>query len=533
MEKEIKKKTCYVYDRVSDQKQAKYGYSIEAQSDKCVNYGEEHDFVVLKIFEDKGETGTNSDRPDFQKMLTECEEHPVDAIIVYNTDRFARNETDHFLLREKLKKLGTQLISVSQPMIDESPEGRLLDTVLAGVNAFASRDNGRKTKNGMWKRWDMGWWNGLAPPGYLNVDKDGHIKGKRNNLERQTLINSLGRHPNPIGFDPLTKDLMKDVFNLFSTGSFTCWNLGLYMFNKGLKTKTGKPLSHSSIYQILTNPFYYGWLKAGKNVQGKMGMHEPLITKELFDLCQLVLSKHGRFVTRERKYDYLLRGFIYCSKCGQRYTAEPHPNHSKKKRIKILHYYHCQKRVPCDAPYADAAKLEKQVADYLKDIKFSKSFVDSLTIKIRNYLEGLDSEVENKRRVYLNKRSAILQQRSLLEGRLLDKNYDFNNQGEVFNRLHQQLEIDLKNIEVDITKLDAGRSFNFDLLKEILDLTRNIPRAYKKAPKFLKKRYLGFFFNKIMVEDKMIVGSEYSPLVQELVNQKNIILHHEKGSNVD
>lgn len=62
----------------------------------------------------------------------------------------------------------------------------------------------------------------------------------------------------------------------------------------------------------------------------KVGNHEPLIDKTTYDLNQYVLAKHRDFLIRQRKHNFLLlRAFIFCEDCGQRYTAEWH-YHDKK-----------------------------------------------------------------------------------------------------------------------------------------------------------------------------------------------------------
>lgn len=143
-------KSCFIYVRVSTEEQAKEGYSIEAQKKACREYAEKLGLHVVDEFPDEGETATAARRPKFQEMLDRLDE--VEALIVLHTDRFARNEVDHFAVKALLKKADVRLLSVQQPMLDESPEGSLLDTVLAGVNAFYSRDLSRKTKKGLMQK---------------------------------------------------------------------------------------------------------------------------------------------------------------------------------------------------------------------------------------------------------------------------------------------------------------------------------------------------------------------------------------------
>lgn len=136
--------------------------------------------------------------------------------------------------------------------------------------------------------------------------------------------------------------------------------------------------------------------------------------------------------------------------------------------------------------------------------------------------ERLKEEAEKLRKSDLNKRLALINKRSILEKRLLEE--DLGMDRGTYKRLHDELQADINNIDSDLSKLEGERKFDFDLLEEVLALTRNIPKTYQEAPSFLKKSYLNFFFEKIMIDNKKVVDAAYSPLVQELINQQSVIL---------
>lgn len=493
------KKTCLIYCRVSDQDQLK-GMSLEVQEDLCRKWADTNRYVVKGVYVDEAKSGTKvAGRESFEDALIHCQREHIDAILVIDTDRFARNEEDHFAAKAFLNKLSTKIIAVNQPMIDESPEGKLMETMLIGINAFYSRITGRKVKKSLENKWEKGWWPGWAPLGYINVN--------------------IGTEDSPIRIvqiDPEKGPIIRWTFEKYSTGNYSYLKLMKILARKGLRTKNGKPIAHSTLQQILSNTFYWGWMKW--NGMEKMGNHEPLIKKKLFDLCQLVAARHRNFVIRERKYDYLLRGLVYCARCGLRYTAEPHPAHSEKRET--IHYYHCQKRKPCKAPYVEVDDLEKQVYEQLKNIRFSKGFTNVLTNKIRKYLKGIDKGDVKIRRAYLNKRATWLNKRKVLEDRLMDETVD----RATFKRNHDEVEVEIDNIDSELAELGLNRKFDFDLLEEALSLTRNIPKTYKEAPQFLKRQYLNFFFNAIEVDNKKVVNTAYSPLITELINQQEVIL---------
>src|SRR5690606_34736567 len=68
----------------------------------------------------------------------------------------------------KLQEAGVKLISVTE-QIDETPQGMLTMSLLGAVNAYRSRDDGRKIKEGLVKKAQLGGTPTRAKIGYLNT----------------------------------------------------------------------------------------------------------------------------------------------------------------------------------------------------------------------------------------------------------------------------------------------------------------------------------------------------------------------------
>ena len=142
-------KKALIYCRVSTTEQAE-GYSLDAQEKFCRRFTEGNGYQIAGVYRDEGKSGTNLNRPALQDLLSKCQEDKsISGIIVQETDRLARNTKDHLTIRAILQKAGVKLISVAQPMLDDSPEGNMIDTILASVNQFQSDINSRKTKKGL------------------------------------------------------------------------------------------------------------------------------------------------------------------------------------------------------------------------------------------------------------------------------------------------------------------------------------------------------------------------------------------------
>src|SRR5581483_2551869 len=178
---------CLVYCRVSTEEQAEKGFSLDAQEKLCRDFAERSAFHVAGVYRDEGKSGTTLDRPALKDLLAKCTEgETINAVVVQETDRLARNTHDHLTIRAVLQKAGVKLISVNQPMLDDSPEGNMIDTILASVNQFQSDLSGRKVRKALQEKFDQGWWPGWAPLGYRNVAEEGGDDGRR---ARKTIVN--------------------------------------------------------------------------------------------------------------------------------------------------------------------------------------------------------------------------------------------------------------------------------------------------------------------------------------------------------
>ena len=83
-------KTAVIYARYSSDNQTEQ--SIEGQVRVCTEYAKNHGILILDTYVDRAMTGTNDQRADFQRMLSDSEKETFwDLVIVYAIDRFGRN----------------------------------------------------------------------------------------------------------------------------------------------------------------------------------------------------------------------------------------------------------------------------------------------------------------------------------------------------------------------------------------------------------------------------------------------------------
>jgi len=466
-------KKGYIYSRVSTEEQAKEGQSIEAQVRLCKSYAKENDIKIIDIFKDEGKTATNTNRPGLQAMLEGAStDKMINCILVLDTDRLARNTLDHLTIKSLLRKHNVDLISISQPMIDDSPEGRFIDVVLAGANALQSQITGRKTSKVMEQKAKAGWWPGMAPLAYDNIDNP----SPTNSFDKRIVV------PNPT-----LAPLVTQMFEYYLTGSFTIDGLVKKMNSLGLKSKLGSPVYVSLINDTLKNPFYYGALPwKGEILKGN---HKPLISKEKWQRVQTIMDDHNQHASRKRKHNYLLRGFLFCEDCGSRYWAAPH-----KGRNGYVEYYYCKK---CrKGTYTPVKALEKIVEKWVGLIEVSPAYAQELKEYSANVIKEERASRKSEERALTNRKKAIQQKMETAEDRLIDCTLNKDQ----FQRLYKRLEIELSNIEDEVNNLSSGYEDKLNRIITLVSMAVNFKDTYHNATNEEKRNYLDLFFHKILIK---------------------------------
>lgn len=491
-------KRAFIYARVSTEEQAENGKSIETQIRLCNKWAKENDFRIVQQFVDEGKSATTINRPGLQDMLIKCQEKGiVDAILVQDTDRLARNTTDHLNIKTILKKKSIVVISISQPMIDDSPEGNLVDTIMAGVNAFQSQLTGRKVSKVLEEKAKMGWYPGGTPAlGYKNSD-----------------------NPNPVGtldkkiitVDYEIAPIIKQVFEMYATGNYSAKSIAEFLNNKGLKSPLKHKIHISYAVLILKNIFYLGDFNWNNKVY--KGKHEPIISKELFDKVQEILRDHNQNATRQRKHKFLLRGFLICDVCGNRFWAE---KHIKNNGNEYEHYFcsHCKK-----SSYVDKEEMENKIKKVFAKIEISKDYAEEIVEKAKDILKNTRNNQDTERR-RLERRKSELEKalREAEDSRFIDRKIN----DDQFIRLSNRYQGEIENVGQELNKLGKDYSKSLESLRNLVALAENIGKAYKEADFHQKRTYLSIFFKYFKIRDGKVVNYRLTDEVKTLIKNGSI-----------
>src|ERR1035437_4158638 len=153
------------------------GTSLESQELACKEYAARNQLNVARIFVERGESAKYADRTQLLEMLAFCSkrEHGIRELLVWKVDRLARNVGDHFNIKASLLKHDVRVVSVTEP-IEAKPEGKLLETILAGFAQFDNDIRAARTVQGMQRKIQEGIFPWKPPLGYKGSTQPGSKK---------------------------------------------------------------------------------------------------------------------------------------------------------------------------------------------------------------------------------------------------------------------------------------------------------------------------------------------------------------------
>ncbi|PIY71706.1 hypothetical protein COY87_04790 [Candidatus Roizmanbacteria bacterium CG_4_10_14_0_8_um_filter_33_9] len=141
------------------------------------------------------------------------------------------------------------------------------------------------------------------------------------------------------------------------------------MAKHNIQTKNYRPHPKNKIKEVLVNPFYYGHFKF--NGELHKGIHEPLITKKLFDKVQEVIKERGRSHPQE-PLNFPFTSLIKCGECGMMVSAEQHIKYYKTlNQGQQFVYYRCSKKnklIKCSQPYITEDAIIPQLNHHIQKV---------------------------------------------------------------------------------------------------------------------------------------------------------------------
>jgi site-specific DNA recombinase len=137
------------YCRVSTDKQADHGVSLEAQRAKIQAIAVVHGAELIDIIVDGGESAKTLKRPGMEQILALVDARRVQAVIVAKLDRLTRSVKDLCQLLERFERRGVALISVAESLDTQSAAGRLVINIMTAVSQWEREAIGERTRDAL------------------------------------------------------------------------------------------------------------------------------------------------------------------------------------------------------------------------------------------------------------------------------------------------------------------------------------------------------------------------------------------------
>src|SRR5258706_7953639 len=137
------------YVRVSTDKQAERGISLEAQAEKIRAMAMVQSAELSEIIVESGESAKSLNRPGMAKLLAMVDGGQVRAVIVAKLDRLTRSVKDLCELLELFERRGVALVSVAESLDTGSAAGRLVLNIMAAVSQWEREAIGERTRDAM------------------------------------------------------------------------------------------------------------------------------------------------------------------------------------------------------------------------------------------------------------------------------------------------------------------------------------------------------------------------------------------------
>lgn len=421
-----------LYTRVSSDEQRKSGFSLDYQEKQGRDYAEKNNLNIVKIYKESF-TAKKPGRPLFNEMLHYVKRHKIKHLIFLKSDRASRNGVDSAALVYMAERdiFSIHLIQDGLCLNKTSkPTDFLIFEINNCLSNFYPRNLSVDVSTKMREKAEQGYYPSIAPVGYEN---------KRINRRSYIQIN------------PEKAPFIKKIFELYATGQYSYTSLAKKMRDDGFMVSKKTGCYKSNIEDILNNPIYMGdFIWKGKRYFD--GKHEPIISRELYALCQNVIKSRNNTSTKKR--DFIFSNLIHCSHCGCYLVGE-------LKKGKYI-YYHCTGNRGGDCKkksYIREEIIEKAVLEAFDSFKLSPETAELAR-------KCLKSEYES-RNFYNETRIEKLEEDIKKNKQKLEKLFDLYLEGEVEEKLYKKKRTELEEKIDEMSMLFSSyQKTGIELLKK-------------------------------------------------------------------
>ena len=303
-----------IYIRVSTQHQVDKD-SLQVQRRELIAYSE----LVLnikdyEIFEDPGFSAKNTDRPQFQAMMTRIRSGEFSHLLVWKIDRISRNLLDFSQMYQELKECGVAFVSKNEQFDTSTAVGEAMLKIILVFAELERKMTAERVTAVMLSRANNGQWNGgKIPYGY-----------------------SYSTETKEFSPDPVEAKIVQTIYDVYEEKR-SLIQVAKYLNAKGIHSRKGTQWSAVTVHKIITSPFYIGsylynvrteengYKKKDSSEWITIENHHPaIITIPQFERVREYLMSNSRIARKQfknSKHIHIFSGLLVCGKCGCNMSA--------------------------------------------------------------------------------------------------------------------------------------------------------------------------------------------------------------------
>ena len=439
------KKVCGLYMRVSTEDQAREGFSLPEQKERLEAYCKFKGFVIKDYYTDAGISAkTGNYRPEFERLKEDIKSKKINTIIALKQDRITRSIFDWEELMRFLEENDAYLDCVNDDINTTNANGKMVSRILMSVSQQEIERTSERTKVGLAGAIKQGHIPHQAPLGYKHENKK-------------------------LVIDHLTKDVVIRIFELYHKGM--SYQKISTLFNK--EQVLGKTnWRDSSIVAILENEIYKGDFVHGKRTKHPTyyeNVVEPIVSKEMWEECQVQKKKNSKSYQRTLTYLFLQK--LRCPKCNRILGGKA----TQKKNGNIYYYYYCH---DCKINFKESL-VEEYFNDFVNELVEYDSVVNQFFLPM---IKQKFDEPQEELKKDINKQKDKLERikRAYING-------VFNL--EEYNDERKLVESSLEKLQNELDEATSCETLNFTpqdiLLKRDIDYINKVKleKEYKERTK--------------------------------------------------
>lgn len=429
--------------------------SIDAQLRAIREYCERENIQLVEIYTDEAQSATTDTRDDFKNMIDDIFSgrlSDIDAVLVHKFNRFARNKYDSAIYKKRLREIGIKVVSVTQP-IDDSPEGRILESLIEAMDEYYSENLALEVKKGMLENALKGKHTGGGKLLGLSVDDEGYYYPDEN------------------------AHIVRRIFKEFADGIPKA-RIVARLNEEGYRNQYGRPFSTRTLYDYLVNEKYVGNYvyhhTSTQTIRLDGIIKEPIIDEELWEAVQE--KRRNKNKPRYRKRKYIMTGKVRCGVCGFTYCGGG--GKKKTKNGDGAAYYKCAGKTKhkgsCNNPSLNKDYYEKLIIDTITENILTDNAIEQIAVKVLHQLETERKAPQVPTAKLQKQLNSVKDQQAKLMELYIKSGIDMN----MLEEKNEALKAEKKHIEDQIEKneyLEQSQSLELAEVKQFLkDFRRSV-----------------------------------------------------------